>query len=76
MYIVRLDDECWLAPWRGDPGRTLVEASARTFASRHGARVALGFARRYSPFPAAIVVKHQPLRGCVQVGDECFPSGA
>ena len=23
-YIVELQPDCWLAPWRGDPGRTLV----------------------------------------------------
>lgn len=53
MYIVELEEGVWLATWQGDPGRTLVKESARQFGSRHGARVALGSARRYSPFPHA-----------------------
>ena len=45
-YIVEIQPGCWLAPWKGDPGRTLVESSARRFGSRHGAAVALGIAQQ------------------------------
>jgi hypothetical protein len=76
MYVVELENNCWLAPWSGDPGRTIVSQNARVFGSRHGARVALGFARKHRPFPNARVLKHHPLVGCVCVGDECFPQGA
>ena len=32
MYILKFEDmECWIAPWNGDPGRTLVKESARQF---------------------------------------------
>jgi len=57
MYVVELEEGVWLAPWRGDPGRTLVKKEARLFGSRHGARVALGFARRYRTFAKAKIVK-------------------
>lgn len=57
MYRVEIEEGVWLATWRGDPGRTLVRDSARLFGSRHGARVALGFARRFSPFLSAKIEK-------------------
>lgn len=44
MWIVEIDEGCWLAPWDGDPGRTLVKESAQRFTSEHGARTALGIA--------------------------------
>lgn len=48
LWIVELEPGTqWLAPWRGDPGRTSVRLSARRFGSIHGARVALGLARRF-----------------------------
>lgn len=35
MYILKFEDiECWIAPWDGDPGRTLVRESARQFDSK------------------------------------------
>ncbi len=40
-YIVELQPGCWLAPWSGDPGRTLVRASAKTFDSESAARRAI-----------------------------------
>jgi len=46
MYIVEIDDGVWLAPWVGDPGRTLVKESARKYSTLHGAKTALGIAIR------------------------------
>ena len=32
MFIIKFsDNECWIAPWEGDPGRTLARNSAREF---------------------------------------------
>ena len=45
-YIVRLQPGCWLAPWSGDPGRTLVLASARVYRSEAAAKGALTRARK------------------------------
>lgn len=55
MYIVELEENCWLACWSGDPGRTCIRYAAKEYATVHGAAVALGIARRYHPFPNAKV---------------------
>jgi len=39
----------FLAPWRGDPGRTCVREKARRFQSEHAARCALAYAKRRYP---------------------------
>lgn len=44
-YVVEIQPGCWLAPWGGDPGRTLVLNSARVFPSKRAARMALKRAR-------------------------------
>jgi len=54
-YIVQLDFELWLAPWHGDPGRTMVIENAKWFTSRRQAEKALEDARKYWPFPDAFV---------------------
>jgi len=55
-FVVRLHDEVWLAPWSGDPGRTLVQASAGRFANRAAAEASLSAARRrYRPYPDATI---------------------
>ena len=56
-HIVQLESSVWLAPWKGDPGRTLVQTSAKTFATRAAATRALARARKFRPFPAAQVVE-------------------
>lgn len=34
MFILKFSNQdCWIAPWEGDPGRTLVRDSAREFKS-------------------------------------------
>jgi hypothetical protein len=56
-FVVELHPGVWLAPWKGDPGRTLVLESARRFSSRHGAATALGIAKRHRPLPFAQIVE-------------------
>lgn len=60
-WTVELEAGVWLAPWKGDPGRTLVGDSAKGFGTRHGARAALGQARRHRPFARAEI--HPPTAG-------------
>ncbi len=55
-YIVELEEGCWLAPWRGDPGRTTVEARAKTFPTRRSAVGALGQARRHREYREARII--------------------
>jgi hypothetical protein len=33
-FIIELAPDMWIAPWTGDPGRTLVRSSALTFDSQ------------------------------------------
>ncbi len=55
--IVELEPGVWLAPWKGDPGRTTVIHSAKQFHSLTWAARSLAAARRYSPFRDARVVE-------------------
>jgi hypothetical protein len=43
----------WLAPWKGDPGRTCVEQSAKRYKSVSAATFGLAHARKYHDFPNA-----------------------
>ncbi len=54
-WTVELEPGVWLAPWEGDPGRTLVKDNAKEFASRNKADTALAAAREYRPFAQATV---------------------
>lgn len=56
-WIVELEPGVWLAPWSGDPGRTLVEATAKRYKERRNAVYALTRARRYRPFRCARIVE-------------------
>ncbi len=53
---VLLETDVWLAPWKGDPGRTLVQSSARRFADTFAAARAIRRARTFRPFPNAVVL--------------------
>jgi len=34
MFILKFrEQDCWIAPWDGDPGRTLIRESAKEFKS-------------------------------------------
>lgn len=54
-YCVVLEPGVWIAPWEGDPGRTLVLGSAERFPTIAAAERALEQARRYRPFKNARV---------------------
>ena len=45
-YIVKLGGESWLAPWVGDPGRTVVMENARLYKTHNGANIALAIAKK------------------------------
>lgn len=66
-YIVELQEGCWLAPWRGDPGRTLVEASAKQFETEASAKRGLTAARRWHPFLNAVI--RGPNQSCSMLPD-------
>ncbi len=53
MFVVELEDGVWLAPWTGDPGRTLDQYSARKFVTIRWALSALKIARKFRAFPNA-----------------------
>ncbi|WP_227394208.1 hypothetical protein [Jeotgalibacillus aurantiacus] len=39
MFILKFaNSDCWIAPWEGDPGRTLVRGSAKEFKSKSQAK--------------------------------------
>ncbi len=54
-YVVRLEDDVWVAPWGSDPGRTLVRANAKVFRSIKSAAGALVAARKFRPFAEAVI---------------------
>ena len=56
MYIVEIESGVWLAPWDGDPGRTLVRDSAKRFRLASFAFKALNKAREYRNFENAKVI--------------------
>lgn len=53
MYIVELEKGVWLAPWQGDPGRTLKIENAKQYKRENWARYGLKMARKYRPFAKA-----------------------
>lgn len=57
MYIVKLEEKCWLAPIKGDPGRTVVEKHAQRFKTKPAAKRALKKAQTYRPFKYAEIIK-------------------
>lgn len=54
-WIVELEPGVYLAPWRGDPGRTLEAKSALVYDSHPRARLALLAAQKLRPFERARV---------------------
>lgn len=53
--IVNLEHGVWIAPWTGDPGRTLVRSNAQRFTTEAEANTALADARQYREFKHAKV---------------------
>ena len=58
MFVVEIFQNCWLAPWTGDPGRTCKIENAKQYSSERGAKIALGIARRYRKLPNARVYEY------------------
>lgn len=56
MYIVEIEAGVWLAPWAGDPGRTVVRENAKCFRSAACAFKALSRACGYRNFENAKVI--------------------
>lgn len=48
MFLVELEAGVYLAPWRGDPGRTLVRGNAKKFKTEVAAKRALTLVRKNS----------------------------
>jgi hypothetical protein len=55
MLVVKLEDNTWIAPWEGDPGRTTQLSNAAQFADQAAAEKALAVARTFRPFKNAII---------------------
>ncbi len=49
-FIVELEKMCYLAPWNGDPGRTIFRCNAREYKTERGAKIALGISKKYRVF--------------------------
>lgn len=56
-YIVQLENKVWIAPWNGDPGRTVMKKNAEIFSSKKKAISALKDARIFRPFKKGEAVK-------------------
>ena len=50
MYVVELQKGVWIAPWNGDPGRTLKLENAQKYKRKNRAKHGLRMARQYRPF--------------------------
>lgn len=57
-YIVELELGVYLAPWNGDPGRTLNRSCAATFDRVAEATEALAAARLHRAFARARILRH------------------
>lgn len=55
MPIIELEKGVYLAPWEGDPGRTLDIRTAKKFKTRKDAEFALMGARNWRPFRNAVI---------------------
>lgn len=55
-FVVELEQEVWLSPEFGDPGRTLVIDKAKLFRTLGSAKVGLFKAREYRPFADAKII--------------------
>jgi hypothetical protein len=49
VFIVQIETDCWLAPWQGDPGRTLVRKGAKRYNTHLSAERALRTAKMRFP---------------------------
>lgn len=67
-WIIELESGCWLAPWDGDPGRTLVKASAKQFRSRDTAVKSLMAAMKHREFTNPSVEHFLPVKEAIANG--------
>lgn len=56
-YIVQLEGNLYLAPWEGDPGRTLKYDSAMVFKNKKQAKKELIKARKFRKFENAEIIE-------------------
>ena len=49
-FVVAISDDCWLAPWSGDPGRTCLIENAKRYKTEPAARRALSIAAKKYKF--------------------------
>jgi len=56
-YIVEIEPGVFLATWAGDPGRTLIESSAKRYANISSATYALAYARRFRDCANAFILQ-------------------
>lgn len=57
MFIVELEENCWIADWEGDPGRTVVKENAKTFKTEKEAEKTLKKALKYRDFQNSKLIK-------------------
>ncbi len=55
-FLVELEPGVFIAPWAGDPGRTLIKASASRFDTKEQASAAIDRASDYREWRAPAVV--------------------
>jgi hypothetical protein len=56
VFIVELEPNVYIAPWQGDPGRTVIKQHAQQYYTEHGAKTALGIARKFRLFHRGRVI--------------------
>jgi len=56
IYIVELEQNTWIAPWEGDPGRTSVIENSKVFPTKRTAEAGLKAARKYCQFRFAKII--------------------
>ena len=56
MYIVQLEKGVYIAPWEGDPGRTVIKQHAKQFKTEKEGIQALIEAKKYRPFLQGMVI--------------------
>jgi len=53
MYVIKIlnsKDDCWIAPWEGDPPRTLIFVNAQVFATKTDAKNRIKEVKNTHPF--------------------------
>lgn len=58
-WTVELEPGVWIAPWEGDPGRTVLPVHAKKFISRAAALRALADAVEYRLFARAKILRSE-----------------